>query len=211
MLPALVVDDHPVVRRGVRYLLEGSDLRLKVDEAADGRDAIKAFRSRSYALTVLDIDLPDQDGLDVLKRLKSIHEGCAILVLSDYSRQAFELRALKAGAMGYLNKCADEVEVVRAARQILRGRRYVSSALAERLVGDLATVACNGEPHETLSARELQIFRMLASGRPVSQIATTLYLSVKTVHTHRARALRKTGLKNNAEIAFYALKKGLIG
>jgi DNA-binding NarL/FixJ family response regulator len=211
MVSALVVDDHPVVRRGVKCLLEGSELGLEVDEAGDVHDAIRAFRSREYALAVLDIDLPEQGGLDLLKRLRRIQESCAVLMFSHYCEQLFGLRALRAGAMGYLNKSADPGELIRAVRRLLGGRRYITTDLAERLVCEFSQSQANVEPHVALSDRELQVFRMLASGVATSQIAGELCLSVKTVHTHRARAMRKTGLKNNAEIARYAVGKGLIG
>ena len=210
MQSTIVVDDHPVVRCAVKYWLDASGLAFQVDEAGDAQDAMKLFRSKDYVLALLDIDLPDQDGLELLRRAKRLQTQCAFLILSHHSPEAFELRCLRAGAMGYLSKAIEGADFARAVRQILRGRRLVSTQLAERLVTEDGMFSEQRDPHQNLSSRELQIFRMLAAGRGTSQIAEVLSLSVKTVHTHRARAMQKTGLRNNAEIARYAVNKGLV-
>jgi len=207
MLRVVVVDDHAVVREGLKRIISESANMTVTAEAAGGNEAIEIVSRTPCDAVVLDISMPDRNGIEVLKELRARCPSVPVLMLSIHSEDQCALRSLRAGAAGYLTKDAAPANIVEAIRKVVRGGKYVSSSLAEKLVDfDL-----EGEPpHELLSDREYQVLCMIGSGKTVSQIAAELRLSVKTVSTYRARILEKLDMANNAEITRYAIKAGLV-
>lgn len=209
MIRVLVVDDHPVVRQGVVQIISQVSDIICTGQAVSGREALRLALQNDYEVIVLDINLPDGSGLDILKQLRLLKPDLPVLILTAYPEQQFAARAFKAGAAGYLTKVSVSKELITAIYKIAGGGRYVSSALAESLVTQLGGKAPLSQPHELLSDREDQVLRLLAAGRTVTQIAQELALGVKTVSTYRTRVLKKLGLKTNAELIRYALQQGL--
>ena len=205
----LVVDDHAVVRRGVRELLADAFADCEVVEAATGEDAERVFAEGEWDLVVLDLAMPGRGGIDALKGLQSRRPQVPVLVLSAHAEDQYAIRALRAGARGYVTKQSASDELVTAVRKLLAGTPYVSASLAEHLASVLAH-APERPPHEALSDREMQVFRMLASGKSVKEIGAELRLSDKTISTYRARVLEKMNLRSNAELMRYALRSGLV-
>ena len=182
---------------------------IKVDEANNGQEALSKVLKSEYDLVVLDIKMPGKSGLDVLKEIKQHKPQLPVLILSMHPEEQFAIRAMRAGASGYLTKeCAGD-ELVLAVRKALKGERYISNTLAEILAGEL-TIDSGKPLHEILSDREYQVMLMIASGKPVGAIAKELRLSVKTVSSYRANILLKTRMKNNAEITHYAIQNNLV-
>jgi two-component system, NarL family, invasion response regulator UvrY len=211
-MPAIrvaVVDDHQLVRIGLKQVIERQTDFAWAGEAASGREALALLRGTSVDVLLLDISLPDISGLDVLRQVRAHHDTVATLVLSAYPEMQYGINVLRAGASGFVSKTADESELCRAIRAAVRGGRYVSPELAEVLVSGMQ--GAPGEPrHSVLSEREFQIFCKLAEGKSVSEIAAKLFLSVKTVSTYRARILEKMAMKTNADITYYAIKNNLL-
>jgi len=215
MIRVLLVDDHLVVRRGLRQLLaDVADIDV-VGEALDAGDAVQQVRARlaegggGLDVVLLDIALPGRDGLDVLRQLKAEHPRLAVLMLSTYPDKQFAVRCLRAGAAGYLNKTADPDELTAALRKAAAGGVYLTAAAAEAMAVSLHELR-ERPGHEALSQREHQVFRLLAEGQSVSQIAQVLSLSPNTVSTYRARILEKTGTRNDVELALYAVRQQLV-
>lgn len=209
MIRILVADDHAVVREGLKQILSGMHDMVVAGEASDGYQALDQARKGDYDLVLLDIAMPGMSGLDVLKQLKSEKAELPILMLSMYPEEQYAIRSLKAGASGYLAKESAPEELIAAVRKVCRGGKYVTSSLAEKLATYL--YPDRERPlHELLSDREYQVVLMIASGKTVSEIASALSLSVKTISTNRSRALAKLGMKTNAEITHYAIKNGLV-
>jgi two-component system, NarL family, invasion response regulator UvrY len=205
-----VVDDHQLVRIGLKQIIEGQPDFAWVGEAKNGREALTLLRGTPCDVLLLDLSLPDMSGLDVLRQIKAHHETVATLVLSAFPENQYGLNVLRAGASGFLSKTADDGELCRAIRAAMRGGRYVSPELAEMLVSS-GLQGAPGEPrHSVLSEREFQIFCKLAEGKSVSEIAAKLFLSVKTVSTYRTRILEKMAMKTNADITYYAIKNNLL-
>lgn len=206
---ALVVDDHAVVRAGLRRVLEEHFRDADVEEASSGAEALDRSRRAGFDVVVLDIAMPGQDGLEVLKQLTRERPRQPVLILSMYPEDQYAIRAIRAGAAGYVTKDRAPEELAHAIRRVTAGSKYITATLAERLADDLQR--SGGEsPHEALSDREYQVMRALATGRSISDIAKTLGLSVKTVSTYRTRLLRKTGLRTNAELIRYAIDRGIV-
>lgn len=206
----LIIDDHAVVRRGVRELLVESFPDCEVVEAASGEDAVRVFaEGEAWDLVVLDLAMPGRGGLDALKDLQRHRPAVPVLVLSAHAEDQFAIRALRAGARGYVTKQSALEELVTAVRKLLAGAPYVSAALAEHLAA-VVTQAPERPPHEALSDREMQVFRMLAAGKSVKEIGAELALSDKTISTYRARVLDKMKMRSNAELMRYALRAGLV-
>lgn len=208
MIKVLIVDDHPIVREGLKQILSGSAEVVVAGEAGSSDEALRGISEGNYDVALLDIALPGRSGLDILQELKKQSPKTAILILSAYPEEQYALRALKSGAAGYLVKKSAPEELVTAIKKVSRGGKYISSHLAERLV--FALEKGEKEPHETLSDREYQVMCMIASGKTVSEIAKELSLSVKTVSTHRSHILEKMNMRNNAELIHYAVKKELV-
>ena len=209
MLRVLIADDHDVVRKGLILILEKSFPGIDVEEAADGRKALALMEKGSYALVLLDISMPGRSGLEVLKEVKRLHPGVPVLILSMHPEEEYAVRAFRAGASGYLTKDSAADELVQAVRTVLAGRRYLSASLTEMLARELESNGV-GPRHNALSDRELQVMRMLASGKTVTEIADELSLSVKTISTYRSRILEKLQVRNNAELARYAFENRLV-
>ena len=205
----LLVDDHAVVRRGLRSVLEDELGDVEVHEAGTAAEAIDYLRHNAADAVILDIGLPDRNGLDVLKGIHAEWPALPVLILSMFDESQYGVRIIRAGAAGYVTKASAPENFVAAVKRILAGGRYISPTLAEQLAANLSGHH-DAEPCEVLSDREYQIFLMIASGKTVSQIADELCLSVKTVSTHRAHVLQKTNMKTNAELTHYAFFNGLV-
>lgn len=205
----LIADDHAVVRQGLKQILsEQPDMQV-LGEAGSIPELLDHIRKQRWDIVVLDISMPGRGGLDGLKELKQEQPKLPVLILSIHPEDQFAVRALKAGASGYLTKDSAPEELVQAIRKVLTGRKYISPELAEKLATDLEKDT--GRPlHETLSDREFQILRLIASGKSATEIAQKLSLSVKTVSTYRARILEKMNMKTNAELMHYAIKYQLV-
>jgi DNA-binding NarL/FixJ family response regulator len=205
----LFADDHPIVRAGFKQVLSSTPDLVVEDEARDGDEVFELLKTKKYDLVLLDISMPGKSGLEVLKELKAGHPGLPVLILSMYPEEQYAIRALRAGASGYLTKASAPNELISAIRKISDGGRYISMSLAENLANYL-DVDLKKPPHETLSDREYQVMRLIASGKTVSEIARGLKLSVKTVSTYRTHVLEKLKVKNNAEITLYAVHNRLV-
>jgi two-component system, NarL family, invasion response regulator UvrY len=199
----LIVDDHPVVRRGLKQIL-ADEPDVEVCEAADTNEALSVARARALDMIVLDLDLPGRSGLDLLKQLKEERPHLPVLILSIHSEDQFALRTLKAGAAGFLSKDAAPEELVKAVRKILRGGKYVSERVTDKILTRLDEPAA-AAPHDALSDREFQILSLFGAGKTVREIAEDLSLSVPTVSTYRARVLEKLGMRTTAELVRYAV------
>ena len=209
MIRVVIVDDHALIRRGLRDSLnEAGDIRV-VGEAADYGELRQLLRETAFDVLLLDINLPGRSGLDVLHSFAEDVTRVRVLVLTMYPEDQYAIRALKAGAMGYLNKSADPAQIVTAIRTLHAGRKYITPAIAEALASRLS-VDESEKPHERLSDREFQTLVRLASGQRLSDIAAELNLSPKTVSVYRARVLEKLALQSNAELTAYCLRNGLI-
>jgi two-component system invasion response regulator UvrY len=209
MIKILVVDDHAVVREGLKRIIAENQGMAVTGEAADGYEAMRLVKTEPCDVVLLDITMPNKNGLDVLKELHAESPRLPVLVLSMHGEDQYAIRVLRAGAAGYLTKDSAPAKLVQAIRKVVRGGKYVSPTLAERLVFDLGTDT-DKAPHEILSDREYQVLCMISSGKTVTQIAEELALSVKTISTYRVRILEKLKMKNNAEITRYAIKEGLV-
>ena len=209
MIRVLIADDHAVVRQGLKQILGDTPEMVVAGEATNGQEVLDKVRAETWDVVVLDISMPDRSGLDILKQLRSERPKLPVLVLSMHSEDQYAMRVLKAGASGYLTKDSAPDELVKAIRKVVSGGRYVSSFLAEKLAFEIGTDSSR-LPHETLSDREFQVLRLIAAGKSVTEIATELYLSVKTVSTYRARVLQKMNLGTNAELMHYAMQNHLI-
>lgn len=203
----LLVDDHAIVRRGVRNLLNEAYGDAAFGEAATAQRALEMVWKEPWSLVLLDISMPGRSGLDVLRELKDARPKMPVLVLSMHAEEQFALRMLKAGASGYVTKDCLDADLVRAVEKVLAGGRYLSGDLAERLAGVLA--GADQIPHERLSDREFQVMGMLTRGLALKEIAAQLSLSVNTVSTYRLRLLEKMGLRTNADLVQYAIHHGL--
>ena len=207
----LIADDHALFRSGLRGILAACPRRPRIDEAATGVEVLKLVAEASYDCILLDILLPDMNGFEIIKRLKVLRPGVRVLVLSMYPEDQFGVRALKAGAAGYLTKNSAPELLLEAVRRVCASLKYISPALVEMLSDDLSDgKPASAAPHERLTDRELQVLTLIASGKTVSDIGRELHLSVKTVSVHRGHILGKMGLKNNAELIKYAVNNGLV-
>jgi two-component system invasion response regulator UvrY len=210
MIEVILCDDHALIRRGIRDTLsDATDIRV-VGEAGDYGELRALMRTRRCDVLVLDINLPGRSGLDVLHALKDEGAEARVLIVSMYPEDQYAIRALRAGASGYVNKGGDPQTIVQAVRTVAQGRKYVTPEIAQMLVESLTTPS-NENPHERLSDRELQTLLKIASGKRLADIAQELMLSPKTVSVYRARVLEKLSLSNNAELTVYAIKNGLVG
>lgn len=205
----LITDDHPIVRRGVRELLEEEQLCSEISEVRTGEEALEAVRRQPWDLMILDIALPDKHGLEVLKETKLLQPSLPVLMLSLYPEKEFAMRAIKAGASGYLTKQSAPSELLAAVLRVLQGGRYITAALAEQMASVIET-GVDGSLHARLSDRELQVLRLLGQGKSVSVIAEELRLSVKTISTYRARILQKLSCESTGELIRYAIEARLI-
>lgn len=209
MLRILTVDDHAIVRNGVKILFEGHPVTVTFGEASNAQEAARLVREQEWDVVVMDITLGDRSGIEVMKDLKLIRPKLPILILSMHSEMQYARRSFKAGAAGYITKDSLPEELARAINKVAQGGKYISPTLAEMLVADVDS-GLGRAPHETLSDREFEIMRLIASGKTVSEIAELLSRSVKTISTYRARILEKMEMRTNAEITYYAIQNKLV-
>jgi two-component system invasion response regulator UvrY len=205
----LIADDHAILRRGLKEILQREMEGVTCGEAEDARQTLMEIQKQAWDLVILDISMPGRSGLDLLGDLKRTQPKLPVLVLSMHAEDQYGKRVLKAGAAGYMNKESAPEELISAMQKVLAGGRYVSPALAEQLAGTLDQDA-ERPAHETLSRREFEILRMIASGRTLSQIALELHLSATTVSTYRTRILGKMKMANTADLIRYALQTHLV-
>lgn len=207
-LRVLVADDHTIVRKGLKELLTDSFKSIEVDEAASGIGVLKKIRKKDYDVLLLDISMPGRSGLDILKQIKCMKPKTHVLMLTVHTQEHYAIRALRAGASGYLTKNCTTEEMKKAVRRVAKGQKYIIPFLAEKLALNLNTQT-RAALHETLSDREFQVMCMISSGKAVSQIAKALHLNVKTISTFRARILKKMNMENNAQLTHYAIQHSL--
>lgn len=205
----LLVDDHEVVRRGVRAILEDRIAGVAIAEAGTGEAAL-AILNQGFDAVILDLSMPGRSGIDLLAEIKHRHPALPVLIMSLHGEDQFAVRALRAGAAGYLTKAAAPEQLIVAFEKIVRGGRYISETVAERLAAEAASGEPGGSPHDRLSDREFEVMRGIASGETVSAIADRMHISVKTVSTYRTRLLEKMRMSTNAELTKYAITNGLV-
>lgn len=210
MIKVLITDDHPVVRRGIRQILEDDDRIELVDEAGKGTELLEKLREKKYDVILLDISLPGGSGLDLITSIKKIQPTVAILMLSIFSEELYAINALKYGASGYLTKTSAPEELLTAINKVSKGERYISLSLAERLADSLITKS-EKPSYQSVSAREMDVLILLAAGKTFAQIAVELSLSPKTISTYRERLLSKLKLKTTSELIRYAIIRSLPG
>jgi two-component system invasion response regulator UvrY len=205
----LIIDDHAVVRDGVKKIFDEQPEPVVFGEAGTALEALQLARDKQWDLALLDLSLGSHSGLEVLKELKQIRPQLPVLILSMHSEEQYARRAFKAGASGYITKDSSRGELAQAVNKVAAGGRYITSALAESLVLDLER-GSDRPPHEILSDREFEVMRLIASGKTVREIAELLSLSDKTISTYRARLLEKMGMKTNAELTHYTIRNQLL-
>ena len=210
MIKVLLADDHGIVREGLRRIVEESGDMEVVAEAADGRDALRQVESAVPDVAVVDISMPGIDGLEVVGRLKDSHPGLPVLILTMHEEAQYIVRAIEAGAMGYLTKQSAPEQLVTAIRKVCQGQRYMTDEATEALALRIARGSRDKTPLDSLSMRELQVLRRLAMGHTNREIAQAYSLSIKTVDTYRSRLLKKLDLRNNAELIRFAIQNNLI-
>jgi DNA-binding NarL/FixJ family response regulator len=204
----LLVDDHAVVRLGVKQVLADSIPESVFEEAGSAEEALSRVRTSAFDIAILDIALPGESGLDVLKKIKQIRPRLPVLMLSVYAEEEFAVRTLRAGAAGYVTKKAASTDLAEAVRRIVAGGRYVTDSVAEKLAEEVQRGVAPS-PHERLSDREYQVFRLLGKGKSVTQAAEEMSLSVQTISTYRARILEKMGMSSNADLVEYVFRNRL--
>jgi two-component system, NarL family, invasion response regulator UvrY len=209
MIRILVADDHIVVRRGLRMILLEGFPGAFIEEVGDAEDLVKAVIKETWDVVISDLSMPGRSGLDALQQIKQIKPSLPVLILSIHPEDQYAIRVLKAGASGYLSKDMAPDELVNAVQKVMLGKKYITAAVAEKLTS-IFDDDKNKAPHELLSDREFSVLRMLAGGKSVSEIAESLFLSVTTVSTYRARIISKMNLKNNAELTLYAIENKLL-
>lgn len=207
MIRVLIADDHAIIREGIRKVLSGNPRIETIAEAADGHAALDALRQGKFDLAIVDLAMPGRSGIDLIKQIRADFPDVAVLVLSMYKEEQFAVRAIRAGASGYLSKECAGSELLTAVSRILGGRLYISPTVAECLALDARPE--ESAPHTRLTDREFQILGLLVRGDPVTRIANTLNLSVKTVSTHKSRILEKLGLDSAADLVRYCMQHGL--
>jgi len=210
MIRVLLADDHSIVRAGLRRLVEESEEMTVVAEAADGREALKLVQQADPDVAVIDISMPGLDGLEVIQQLAILKPGLPVLVLTMHEEAQFVIRAIEAGAMGYISKRSAPELLVQAIRKVLGGSRFLTEEAVESLALRVARGSKASSPLDSLSMRELQVLRRLAMGQTNREIVQAYHISIKTVDTYRFRLLKKLNLRNNAEMSRFAIQNGLI-
>lgn len=203
----ILADDHSFVRLGLVQILKDEYPSAEIKQVGDGESLVKEVTLQDWDLVISDLDMPGRNGLEALQQIKLIKPDLPVLILSIYTEDLYAVRALKAGASGYMNKNAAPEELITAVERILSGRKYITPEIAEKL---LIQSEINKSPHEDLSNREFEIFKMLALGKTTSQIADELFLALTTVSTHRHRIMEKLGLNTNSDLTRYAITHHII-
>ena len=205
----LLADDHSIVRRGLKEILLEEFPDANFQEASDGQELIRKMRADKFDVIISDVSMPGKNGLEALKVIKSEAPTIPVLVLSIHPEELYAIRVLKAGASGYLTKESAPEELVKAVRMVMMGRKYITPSLAEKMASNLDS-DFSKLPHELLSDRELDVLKLIAGGKTVSEIAVDLSLSVNTISTYRSRVLEKMNLKSNSELTFHAISNNLL-
>ncbi len=209
MLRILIADDHTVVRKGLKQILLDEFPNAKIDEVPDAEGLIKKVMQDKWDVVVSDLSMPGRSGLDALQQIKLSYPNLPVLILSIHPEEQYALRALKAGAAGYLSKDTAPDELVKAVQKVLLGKKYISHSIAEKLANTFSSNT-RKQLHESLSNREFDVMKLLANGKSVSEIAEVLSLSVTTVSTYRARVMTKMNLRSNSDLTKYAIENKLI-
>lgn len=209
MIKILIADDHTVVRKGLRQILVEEFPDALIEEVPDGAELMKKVIKGSWDLIISDLSMPGKNGLEALQEIKQLHPNLPVLILSIHPEEQYAIRVLKAGASGYLKKDTAPDELVDAVQRILQGKKYITLSIAEKLAANLDQDS-EKKLHETLSDREFNVFKMIAAGKSISEVAEILSLSVTTVSTYRARIMTKMSMKNNANLTLYAIQNDLI-
>lgn len=209
MIQILIADDHAIVRRGLKLLLLEEYPSAEIGEAGDSESLVKSVIQKQWDVVICDISMPGRSGLDALSQIKQIAPKLPVLIMSMYPEDQYALRVLKAGAAGYLGKETIHDDIVKAIQTVRLGKKFITPAIADKLAQAFETDA-GANLHDKLSDREFDVFKMIASGKSVSEIANQFSLSVTTVSTYRSRILEKMDLKSNADLTRYALEKNLI-
>jgi two-component system, NarL family, invasion response regulator UvrY len=203
----LLADDHSFVRLGLIQILKDEYPSVEITEVADGESLVKEVSKHEFDLVISDLDMPGRSGLEALEQIKLIRPNLPVLILSIYAEELYAVRVLKAGASGYLNKNAAPYELIKAVQRILSGRKYITPEIGEKL---LEQVDSTNSPHELLTNREFEIFKLLAQGKTITYVAETLSLALTTVSTHRSRIMKKMSASSNADLTRYAISKKLV-
>lgn len=209
MINLIITDDHPIVRQGIRQILEGCIDINAIDEAENGEQLIRKIMKNEYDVVLLDISMPGRNGLEILKELKSIKPSIAVLILSVYPEEQYAIRAMKLGASGYLTKSSAPEELISAIQHVGSGRKYITLSLAETIANQIKSES-EAPLHEALSERELEVMCQMAKGKSPKEIAEKLSISSKTLSTYRERILVKMMMSSTSEIIRYAIKNGLV-
>ena len=209
MIRVLIADDHPIVRKGLKQVLLEEYPSCHVEEADDAESLIRKTITGKWDVVICDLSMPGRSGLDALRQLKQSNPSLPVLIMSMHPEDHYALRVLKAGASGYLGKDSIHAELLPAIRAVLLGKKYITPTIAEKLAEALDS-SSDKQPHETLSDREFHVFKLLAAGKTVSEIAAQLSLSITTVSTYRARIMEKMHMTTNADLTRYAIEKELI-
>lgn len=208
MIRVLIVDDHPIVREGLKLLLDGASGIVAAGEAANGDDALKKLHKEKFDVMLLDISMPKKNGVDTLRQIISEKNGIKVLILSMHQEDQYAVRLMKAGASGYLTKGAAPQQLIDAIRNVINGKKYISKELSRLLRQDF-NADSDAPSHELLSDREYQVLRLIGMGKQLTEIAESLSLSIKTISTYRTQILEKMKLKNNAELISYVINNAL--
>ncbi|RYY71989.1 MAG: response regulator transcription factor [Chitinophagaceae bacterium] len=209
MIRVLIADDHTVVRRGLRQILLEGFPTAQIEEVPDAEELIKRVMQAEWDVVISDLSMPGRSGLEALQQIKQVQPKLPVLILSIHPEEQYAIRVLKAGASGYLSKDSAPDELVNAVQRVLLGKKYITDTIAEKLASVLDQDS-NKSPHEYLSDREFSVLKMLASGKSVSEIAESLFLSVTTVSTYRSRIMMKMNMKSNADLTLYAVEHKLL-
>jgi two-component system invasion response regulator UvrY len=209
MIKILIADDHTLFRKGLKHILSEYPDLVVTDEASNGQEVLDKIWHNDYDMVLLDITMPGMTGLEALKQLKNDRPKLPVLVLSMHPEEQYAVRVIRAGASGYLRKESAPDELITAIQKISGGRKYITSSLAERLADDVEPTA-EKPLHDTLSDREFEVFRMIAAGKTIKQIAEALFLNARTISTYRSRILEKMQMKTNAELIHYAIKHQIL-
>jgi two-component system invasion response regulator UvrY len=210
MIKILITDDHPVVRRGIKQILEEDESITIIDEASDGKELVQKIVNDEYDVVLLDISLPGRSGLDLISQIKKIRQKTSVLILSIHSEEMYAIKALQFGASGYVTKTSAPEELITAVHKVSRGERYISQTLAEKLT-DNVLKELEKPLNQLLSAREMEVLHYLASGKTIADIASELSLSSKTISTYRERLLEKLKLKTTSDLIRYSILEELKG
>jgi two-component system invasion response regulator UvrY len=210
MIKVLITDDHPVVRRGIKQILQEDESISIIDEASDGKELVQKIISDEYDVVLLDISLPGRSGLDLISQIKKIRKKTAVLILSIHSEEIYAIKALQFGASGYVTKTSAPEELITAVHKVSRGERYISQTLAEKLTDNILN-KIEKPLTQLLSAREMEVLHYLAAGKTIADIASELSLSSKTISTYRERLLEKLKLKTTADLIRYSILEELTG